>query len=343
MGRHAEHCDIDLARIVEHGLVSLDAKDLGILRMHRNDGALIAAIDEVLHHRVADLAGLGGGADHSDSLRVEDAIHRREDFVLARTIARLLGLPVADDARIDRCRPVRGGEDRVKVDFGDFGEIRHQLGDLDDDAGKRGPVDRRLPANALENLRRLQAVEHRFCVGLAGRGKVEGDVLQHLDQNAAKAEGDELAERGVADRADDDFRRAGGQHLLDLDALDARVRLVAFRIVDDGLERRACLVGRVDTDHDAAGLGLMQDVRRDDLHDDREAHTGSEIGRLIGRLRQRLFRHRDLIGITNEFRFRRRQSRSSRRFDCIEHTADGCLVAHLFLPMPRRLRCVILR
>ena len=80
----------------------------------------------------------------------------------------------------------------------------------------------------------LDAVEHRQRIVL-GRGReAEGDVLQHLDQHAAEAEGDQLAERAVGDRADDDLG-AAGQHLLDLDALDLGVGLVLLGIRQNGL------------------------------------------------------------------------------------------------------------
>ena len=65
--------------------------------------------------------------------------------------------------------------------------------------------DRLAAAHALQHLGRLDAVEHRQRV-VAGRGReAEGDVLQHLDQHAAEAERDQLAERAVGDRADDDL------------------------------------------------------------------------------------------------------------------------------------------
>src|SRR3978361_469692 len=57
--------------------------------MDRVDLALIAAVDEVLHHRVADLAVLGRGADHCHRLGPHDAGHRRDDVLLFWTESRV--------------------------------------------------------------------------------------------------------------------------------------------------------------------------------------------------------------------------------------------------------------
>ena len=68
-----------------------------------------------------------------------------------------------------------------------------------------------------------------------GRGrKAEGHVFQHLDEDAAEAERDELAERAVGDRADDDLG-AALEHLLDLHAVDLGVGLVLLGAGEDGV------------------------------------------------------------------------------------------------------------
>ena len=64
LGRDGEHRDVDLAGHVRDALVRLAAEDLVGLGVHRVDLARVAAVDEVPHHRVADLALLVGGADH---------------------------------------------------------------------------------------------------------------------------------------------------------------------------------------------------------------------------------------------------------------------------------------
>ena len=64
----------------------------------------------------------------------------------------------------------------------------------------------------------------RASVSLEAGARRKVNVLQDLDENAAEAEGDELAEAGVGDGADDDLL-ATHEHLLDLDADDAWRRL----------------------------------------------------------------------------------------------------------------------
>ena len=90
---------------------------------------------------------------------------------------------------------------------------RHVL----DQRRERVAVDRVRAANALQHLRRGDAVEHRQRVVVRRRRQAERDVLQDLDQHAAEAERDQLAERRIGDRADDHFL-AALQHLLHLHA-----------------------------------------------------------------------------------------------------------------------------
>ena len=196
-----KHRGVDHAGHVLDALVGLVAQDLGGLRVDRIDLALVAAVDQVLHHGVADLAVLGGGADHGNRLRLHDAVHRRDDFFgRARRRARLV-VEIDDDAHVGGDRVLLGGEHRVEVELDDFGEIADELRDLDDDVGQRIAVDRIAAAHALQHVMGLDAVEHRQRVVL-GRGReAEGDVLQHLDQHAAEAERHQLAERAVGDRS----------------------------------------------------------------------------------------------------------------------------------------------
>ncbi len=92
-----------------------------------------------------------------------------------------------------------------------------------DQLGERVRVDRLGAADAVRASRAApipSSIERRL--GVVGRREPERDVLEHLDQDAAETEGDDLAERLVGDRADDDLLHvtAGDQHLLHLDAGD---------------------------------------------------------------------------------------------------------------------------
>ena len=82
------------------------------------------------------------------------------------------------------------------------------------------------------------------------------------------------------------------------------------------------LVIGLDADHDAAGLGLVQDVGRDDLHHHRIAHALGEPGRLGGRSGDAFARHRNAVGVGDQLAFRRRQRRAPVRLHRIQHLAD---------------------
>jgi len=168
---------------------------------------------------------------------------------------------------------------------------------------------------------RLDAVEHRQCVLRGRRREPEGDVLQHLHQHAAEAEGNELAERTVGDGPDDDLGPAR-QHLLDLDTLDLGIGLVFSGIGQDGLERHFRIGGGLDAHHDATGLGLVQDIGRDDLHHHRETHVGRELRGIGCRLGDAFLRHRDSVGVADDLAFRRRETGALVRLDLIEDLAD---------------------
>ena len=99
--------------------------------------------------------------------------------------------------------------------------------------GKRRAIHGLGAAHAAQDLRRRDAVQHRQRIFVGGGREAEGDVLQHFDQDAAEAEGHQLAERRIGHRADDDFL-AAGQHLLHLHAENLRLGVVLRGIADDG-------------------------------------------------------------------------------------------------------------
>ncbi|MGY4331541.1 hypothetical protein ACVWWG_005958 [Bradyrhizobium sp. LB7.2] len=300
--------------------------------MDRVDVALVAAVDEVLHHGIADLAVFGRGTDHGNRLRLHDAAHGRDDL-FGRARLRLGHVSeVDDDADVGGDRILCRREHRVEIELDHLGEISDELRDLDDDIRKRRAVHRLAAANALQNLMRLDAVEHRQRV-LLGRGRqAEGDVLQDLDQHAAKAEGNQLAERSVGDRPDDHFG-AAGQHLLHLDALDLGIGFVLLGVAENGLVGLLGVFGRLEADDDAAGFGLVENVRRDDLHHHREAHGRGHLASLAGRLRHALLRHRNAVGVADQLAFRRGQAGAVVRLDLVKHLADGIFgIGHVASP-----------
>ena len=87
----------------------------------------------------------------------------------------------------------------------------------------------------------------------------------------------------------------------------------------------------LDADHDAAGLGLVENVRGDDLHHDRETHGGRDLAGVGCRFRHTFFGNRNAIGVANQFAFRRGQAGTLVSLDGIKHFADGIFVGHLGL------------
>src|SRR5262249_49205773 len=93
--RDSEDGHIDVAWDIFHRGIGLISHDFGGLGMDGINRAFIAAIDETLHHRIADFTGLGRGADHSHGFRFHYAVHRADNIVLAWPVTRLLRLPIA--------------------------------------------------------------------------------------------------------------------------------------------------------------------------------------------------------------------------------------------------------
>ena len=167
---------------------------------------------------------------------------------------------IDDDANVGRDGARRCREHRVQVHLGDLGKIADQRRDVDDHVGERVAIDRLRAAHAFQDFCGGDTVEHRQRV-VAGCGReAEGDVLQHFDQHAAQTERHKLAERRVGHRADDHLL-AAGEHLLHLDALDARFRVVLFRVRDDRVVTLFDFIGAVHADQHAAGFGLVQNFR----------------------------------------------------------------------------------
>ena len=241
------------------------------------------------------------------------------------------GLVVVDhDADIRGNRTVLGGEYRIEVELGDLRIIVHKLRNAHDHIGERVAVDRIAAAHALQHLGRLDAVEHGERLFPRDGREAEGYVLQHLDENATKAEGDELAERAVGDGTDDDLL-AAGKHLLDLHAGDFGVGLVGLRIGDDLVIGGLCIFGRFDADNDAAGLSLVKDVRRDDLHDHRKAHAGGQLGCFFGVAGHAFLRNLDAIDIAQQLAFRRGERLAPFGLHFVQHVSGGGSVEHVFL------------
>ena len=275
--RDAEDGDVDVAGNVDDARVALAVENDVRLGMDGVERALVAAVDEVLHHRVADLALAGGGADDRHGVGLHDAAHGGQDVLLLGPVTGLRrGLQ--EDARIDRTDAVGRGEDGVQVEFVDLGHVRDEAADRRDECGEGAPVDAGRAAHAVEHGGPRDFVEHRRGFVL-GRGRQpEGQVPEHLDQDAAEAEGDQLAECRIRHGPHDDFRGAVARRELALHehAVDGGVGVVCAGPLDHLVARFAERVVRVEADDHAADVGLVQDVAGLDLGDHRIADLGGD-------------------------------------------------------------------
>ena len=193
-------------------------------------------------------------------------------------------------------------------------------------------------AHALEHLGGLDAVEHRERVLARRRREPERDVLEHFDQHAAEPERDELAEARIGDGADDHFLRAGRQHLLHLHAADVRAGVIVLRVGDDRVVAGAHGLRVRHADEHAACFGLVQDVGRDDLQDDGEAHLFGEPRRVVGRRGEPLLRDGQAVRVRDLFGFRRAERAAAVGLDAVEDRAHGGFVAGLTIEQHGSLR-----
>ena len=158
---------------------------------------------------------------------------------------------------------------------------------------------------------------HRY-----GRRQPKGHVTQHLHQHAAQAEGHHLAETRIGHRADNDLHAPARNLLLDLHPSQHRVGLVRPGVVHQGPVRPLRLLPVRHPHQHAAGLGLVQDVFRDDLHHHRETDVRGQIRGLRGRPRHAFPRQRDTVDTQHLAAFQRRQRGPSLGLHALQNRAD---------------------
>ena len=144
---YAEDGDVDVPRHVG------DARIAGVVeyrfgpRMDGIDRAFVAPVDEVSHHRVADLAVFGGRPDHRHGIRLHDAPHGIEYGIGAWAIAGLRGRTELY-VMVDGERPVSAREHGIQVQFRDLRKIGYQATRIGDQRCQRGSIgQRRRPAH----------------------------------------------------------------------------------------------------------------------------------------------------------------------------------------------------
>lgn len=164
-GGDAEHGHVDVARYFGDAGVALAPQDFLGLGMDGVDLALVAAVDEVFHYRVADLAVFGGGTDHGHGVRLHDALHGGEDVGVARSMARRRWVEVEQHARVHGHGILGGGEHRVQVEFANLRKIVHEQAHVLDQRSDGGAVDALAAAHAVEHLAAPDVVHHGLRFG----------------------------------------------------------------------------------------------------------------------------------------------------------------------------------
>ena len=173
------------------------------------------------------------------------------------------------DAGIDRDDAFVVGEERVDVEGPHFGEVGRELGELDEDERDGGTVGRRHVAIGSEDPRDTGAGD--LVLGqlhVEGR-KGQGLVVDDFDGRAATPEHDHRSEDRVVRESRDQLPRPlPPDHGLHQHSRHRGAGPEPRRAGQDVGRRRADILLRREVEGDAVDLGLVHDIRRDDLHRD---------------------------------------------------------------------------
>ena len=321
--RYREDGHVDLAGDVQDALEGLLAQNHVGLGIDRVKLSLVTAVDDVLHHRVADLALAFGGADDGHGPRVHDAIHGGDDFFLAGPEDFLRRGEVDCDQRVHGRGALSAGEHRVKVDLADLGEVGDQLRDVHDDVRQPIAVHGGRAPNAVEHFGSLDAVEHAAGIFRSGRRQPERDVLEHLHQHAAQSKSHKFAENRVRHAAYNDFLCLPRHHLLDLHAVNPGIFAVRAGTGDNGFVgcRSRVTVGH--PDNHTSDLGLVENVRRDDLHHHRIADPVGYCSSLVRRPGEPLAGQGNPVGVADSLALGRGQGSKPVGPGLVQNTEDG--------------------
>ena len=205
-----------------------------------------------------------------------------------------LNVIVDDDTCIDRTGAFLIQPDRVDIELHNTLVLLEETGNVGDDPdeiflvtglGAAVPGNERVCIDLLDHLADLFFRDGQDA---------ERHIFHELDHGPAHTERDDLAERCVGPAADDQLE-AGFGLLLDDHTLDVGIGVVGFCPVDD---LRKCAEGRfpaADTDNHTAGIALVDDLGRDDLHDDRAAHAFTGMCCVFSALHDLVFRYRKIV------------------------------------------------
>ena len=215
-----------------------------------------------------------------------DAVARVRHHRHVRVASRALGLAHHDPC-IERNHAVLVGDQRVDVHFVQLGQLADHFRDAQQHLGQCHHVDRRHVLERAEDFRHPGARNHLPHQVVVQRRQRQAGVVQHLDGDAAHAEGHHRPERFVVGHADHQLAavaRAG--HRLDQDAVDDGIRPVQPRTLQDGIEHGPHGRFGAQVQLHAADVGLVDDVQRVDLQYHRIAECLGMSDGLVGVVRQ---------------------------------------------------------
>ncbi|OQC71041.1 MAG: hypothetical protein BWX50_00656 [Euryarchaeota archaeon ADurb.Bin009] len=176
-----------------------------------------------------------------------------------------------DDPRIDDARPFLVEDDRVEVELPDLRVLGKLPGHRRDDPDERLLVLLGLPPVSPDETVALDLPDHRADIVVGDGQDTDGDILEEFHELPAKSERDDLSKRGIGLPPDQHLKPAGHLLLYD-DAGDRRFRGMTGTVLHDRPERLLYPFGALDRGDDAADIALVDDIRRDYLHDDRVAY-----------------------------------------------------------------------
>ena len=281
-GRDAEDGDVHLGRYVGDPFVALAAQNFLCPRVYGVDLPLVTAVDEILHHRVADLSLLRRRPDDRHGIGLHNPAHSPQDVLVGRPRPRLDGFETRQDAHVNgRCaRAAR--KYRIQIHLADFRKIVHQPGDTFDHRAQGIAVHPCGAPDAAQHLGTGNVVKHSNGLFAGSGSQAESHVLDHLHHNATHAEGHELAETGVCDRADDDLV-IRAQHALHLHTVDGRVRQMGSGVRHNCRVTLLHLNGRVQARKHATGVRLVENVRGGNFQNNGETDLLCQSHRFVGR------------------------------------------------------------
>ncbi len=271
-GRNDDDGQIHRPFHVPDRLVGAHTHDGVLAGIDRVEFAGEVVVDQVPENVVAQFALHVGGADHGDAGRIKEiaqALRAGRAYFFGQ------GRFAHEHPGVHGDVAVAVQKQRIEVQFLDFRIFHHQPRYFQQKFFQRLQIDG-LPPVSLENVGAADVVDHFRRVLFGDRQNAEGNVAQHLDEHAAQAEHDQRAEAGIARHADDGFD-AGSRHALHRHAFDMLV-FEGFENVAVGAAR---LFGGGNVELDAAGVRLVDDVRRNDFHDDGEADFFADGERLV--------------------------------------------------------------